>query len=78
MGVEFFSPSGKAIRLVVFSKKEIGSQDSRQGEDDKKMYVSELRNPHPSVNIIGAITSRGPGLETHEHFSHNPSLKRIT
>jgi len=36
MGVEFvFPPSGKAIRLVVFSEK-IGSQDSRQEEDDKK------------------------------------------
>jgi hypothetical protein len=44
MGVEFVSPpSGKAIRLVVFSEK-IGSQDSRQEKDEKKMYVLELRN----------------------------------
>jgi hypothetical protein len=36
MGVEFvFPPSGKVIRLVVFSEK-IGSQESRQEEDDKK------------------------------------------
>jgi hypothetical protein len=39
MAVEFvFSPPGKAIRLVGFSKK-IGSQDSKKEEDDKKMYV---------------------------------------
>jgi hypothetical protein len=41
------------------------------------MYVWELNNTHPSINIIGAITSRGPKLEAHEHISHNPSLKRI-
>ena len=77
MGVEFvFSPSGKAIRLVVFSKKNWISRRQTRGRR-QKMYISEFRNPYPSIYSIGAITSKGPRLETHEHISHSPSLKRL-